>query len=82
MTLNEAIRQCEEIADYDCYSDGQRKRAGEYRQIAEWLKAYKEIIESGDCNTCRASRNCCFLPQIGRLVRYNCPFYYTIEEDK
>ena len=41
MTLDEAIKQCEEIADYDCYNDEQMKRAEEYRQLAEWLRELK-----------------------------------------
>ena len=35
ITLDEAIKQCDEIADYDCYSEKQMKRAEEYRQLAE-----------------------------------------------
>ena len=43
ITLDEAIKQCDEIADYDCYSEKQMKRAEEYRQLAEWLKELKEF---------------------------------------
>jgi len=56
MTLDEAIKQCEEIADYDCYNDSQRKRAEDYRQLATWLRDYKRLLakESGKlrCRTC------------------------------
>ena len=45
MILDEAIKQCEEIADYDCYNDNQRKRAEDYRQLAEWLKELKAVYE-------------------------------------
>ena len=58
MTLDEAIKQCEEIADYDCYNDKQMKCAEEYRQLAEWLKDYKRLLakESGvdiRCGNCK-----------------------------
>ena len=46
MTLNEAIKQCDEIADYDCYNEEQMKRAEEYRQLAEWLKELKSFREA------------------------------------
>lgn len=47
MTLDEAIKQCDEIADYDCYNEKQMKRAEEYRQLAEWLKDYKRLLKKG-----------------------------------
>lgn len=43
MTLDEAIIHCEEIADYDCYNENQIKCANEHRQLAEWLREYKEL---------------------------------------
>ena len=43
MTLDEAIIHCEEVADYDCYNEEQMKCANEHRQLAEWLKEYKEL---------------------------------------
>lgn len=45
MTLDEAIKHCEEVADYDCYNDDQRKCAAEHRQLAEWLKELKQYRE-------------------------------------
>ena len=45
MTLDEAIKQCDKIADYDCYNEEQMKRAEEYRQLAEWLKELKRAKE-------------------------------------
>lgn len=47
------------------------------RQLAEWLKALKEIWDSGDCNDCRNGR-CEWKPKLGHLVRYNCPHYVGI----
>jgi hypothetical protein len=42
MTLDEAIKNYERAADYDCYNERQFRIAGEYRQIAEWLRELKE----------------------------------------
>lgn len=42
MTLDEAIRHAEEVAEYDYYNDEQKKCANEHRQLAEWLKELKE----------------------------------------
>ena len=42
MILDEAIRHAEEVAEYDCYNDEQKKCAEEHRQLAEWLKELKE----------------------------------------
>lgn len=45
MTLDEAIKHCEEVADYDCYGEKQLKCAEEHRQLAEWLKELKRLRE-------------------------------------
>lgn len=50
------------------------KQMDYHRQLAEWLKALKEIWDSGDCNDC-GNRGCLYKPKLGHLVRYNCPFY-------
>ena len=83
MTLEEAIQKEEALA----YSFGERyKRLGEpvgdlkeleaeHRQMAEWLKALKEIWDSGDCNDCLHSKNCTIRPKLGQMVRYNCYQY-------
>lgn len=87
MTLEEAIKHCEEVAEeldnecehYEIAGIGgtgeQRKCASEHRQLAEWLRALKEIWDSGDCNDCLHSKNCTIRPQLGQLVRYNCYQY-------
>lgn len=97
MTLEEAIKQCEDIASYKEHdielwnrsagfwgndnkyavekADECKKCAEEYRQLADWLKAYKQILESGDCNTCAKSGYCEYEPQWGEMVRFNCPLY-------
>ena len=48
-----------------------------YRQLAEWLKALKEIWDSGDCNDCRNGQ-CKWKPKLGQLVRFNCPHYVGV----
>ena len=45
MTLDEAIKHCDEIADYDCYNYKQMKCAEEHRQLADWLKELKRAKE-------------------------------------
>ena len=49
MSLDEAIKHAEEVADTPCFTDEEAKCYSEHRQLAEWLKelkAYKE--QSGD----------------------------------
>lgn len=43
MTLDEAIKHAEEVADYDCYNEKQFKCAEDHRQLAEWLKELKQL---------------------------------------
>ena len=91
MTLEEAIKHCEEVADkYDTElnlincgisnesCDNCIECASEHRQLAEWLRLLKEITESGDCNTC-IYRDCVVKPKLGQLVRYNCYSYMKRE---
>ena len=46
MILDEAIRHAEEVAEYDCYNDEQKKCSDEHRQLAEWLRELKRLRES------------------------------------
>ena len=43
--------------------------------ILDSLMAYRNIVDSGDCNRCRKKKICKYAPKPGQLVRYNCPFY-------
>ena len=43
--------------------------------ILDSLRAYRNVVESGDCNRCKAVHDCKYVPKPGQLVRYNCPFY-------
>lgn len=92
MTLDEAIQHCEEVA-----KENQRKAdvlpydqplldcvkcADEHRQLAEWLKLLKRILDSGDCNSCALLHSQCrYAPRLGEQVRYNCPFYGSIKKE-
>ena len=87
--LDEMIKHYEEIAENqewmaENYNDDSigtklcKECASEHRQIAEWLRNYKQIIESGDCNNCRNGK--CEWKPLGRLVRYNCPHYVGISD--
>lgn len=91
MTLEEEIQRLEKLAsDYEfnlnmhknhvmnlSVNDIERmnRNAQENRQRAEWLKALKEIWDSGDCNDCLHQNNCTIRPQLGQLVRFNCYQY-------
>lgn len=48
--------------------------------ILDTLMAYRNIAESGCCNDCRIVKSCKYLPKVGQLVRYNCPFYERKED--
>lgn len=52
MTLDEAIRRNEEVVER-CVkygvNDGEKKCAEEHRQLAEWLKDYKRLLEQESC---------------------------------
>lgn len=43
--------------------------------IRDYLVACREIMDSGCCNDCSKMRVCEYMPEVGKLVRYNCPFY-------
>ena len=82
MTIEEAIKHCEEVAerlegkDGYAYTDSTCEEcAKDHRQLAEWLRALKEIWDSGDCNDCLHQNNCTIRPQLGQLVRFNCYQY-------
>lgn len=82
MTIEEAIKHCEEVAerlegkDGYAYTDSTCEEcAKDHRQLAEWLRALKEIWDSGDCNDCLHQNNCTIRPHLGQLVRFNCYQY-------
>jgi len=51
------------------------KAIADVAYILDCLKAYRSIIETGDCNRCDLSKECNVKPKLGEIVRYNCMFY-------
>ena len=51
--------------------------------ILDTLMAYRNIIQTGNCNSCRMARpaSCPYVPKPGQLVRYNCPFYKGLGQE-
>jgi len=49
--------------------------------ILDNLLLLREILRTGDCNNC-TNKKCGYMPQIGQIVRYNCPFYKSDREEK
>lgn len=49
--------------------------------ILDTLMAYRNIVDSGDCNRCGKQKTCEYAPKPGQLVRYNCPFYKRAEDE-
>lgn len=47
MTLEEAIRHCEEVAERYAKTEDCAECAAEHRQLAEWLKELKEYRRKG-----------------------------------
>lgn len=45
MSLDEAIKHAEEVADTPCFTDEEAKCYSEHRQLAEWLKELKRLRE-------------------------------------
>lgn len=58
MTLTEAIKHCEDVADYDCFTDDQRKCSEEHRQLADWLRELKERREKAQLSGEDATFDC------------------------
>ena len=56
------------------------KAIADVSYILDTLMAYRNIIQTGDCNRCIRKRMCEYCPKPGEQVRYNCPYYY--EEGK
>ena len=48
--------------------------------ILDTLMAYRDVVDSGDCNRCGKKETCKYIPKAGQLVRYNCPFYKQEDE--
>lgn len=90
LTLEQTILHCEAVADEQrtqaqFYFDrvdfdksiACAQKASEHKQLADWLKCLKEIMDSGSCNDCEYGKKgyCGIEPKAGELVRYNCYQY-------
>ena len=51
------------------------KAIADVAYILDTLMAYRNIIQTGDCNRCDISKHCSIKPKPGEMVRYNCPIY-------
>lgn len=49
--------------------------------ILDSLTLLRQIQQTGDCNICK-NRDCGYMPKVGQMVRYNCPFYKAESEEK
>lgn len=59
----------------------EHKAAIEHEQLSDWLKCLKEIWDSGNCHDCRNGQ-CEWKPELGQLVRFNCPHYVGITNEE
>ena len=50
---------------------------GIYASTLDHLMLLRNILETGDCNTCK-NEECQWKPQAGQMVRYNCPHYMQL----
>ena len=51
------------------------KAIADVAYILDTLMAYRNIVQTGDCNRCMRKRVCEYCPNPGEQVRYNCPYY-------
>lgn len=56
------------------------KTIGEVSHILDCLILLRNILKTGDCNICRKKKECEFAPELGQMVRYNCPYFESIFE--
>ncbi len=80
-TLSKAIDRYKNNADRE-RTQGNREKYLEFIQLVDWLTLLKQIIESGDCNTCACKPDCPKVPMFGQQVRYNCFAYVSKSEVK
>lgn len=50
--------------------------------ILDTLLAYRNIVQTGDCNRCKIKKECGACPRPGEQVRYNCMFYVPEKGDQ
>lgn len=52
MTIDEAIKHCEEVANGMTTQGDCKECAEDHRQLAEWLRDYKRLLEREPCEDC------------------------------
>ena len=82
MTLDEAIKHAEEVADghdrikqIKAVTLEECKCASEHRQLAEWLKDYKRLLEQEPCEDCISRQ-----VVLDEISDYNNDLDYTTNE--
>lgn len=58
------------------------KAIADVAYILDTLIAYRNIVQTGDCNRCKIKKECGACPRPGEQVRYNCMFYVSEEGDQ
>ena len=81
MTLDEAIIYCEEIAERRAVTNDDLKCKREHRQLADWLKLLKRILDFGDCNPSAICKVSQVVPKWGKQFGYNCPMFERKEDE-
>ena len=61
--------------------DRLNKNISDVAYILDSLILLQQIQQTGDCNNCK-NRDCGYMPEVGHMVRYNCPFYKKESEVK
>lgn len=56
------------------------KAISDVSYILNTLMAYRNIVQTGDCNRCKIKKDCGVCPKPGEMVRYNCIFYVGEEK--
>ena len=51
------------------------KAIADVAYILDTLMAYRNIVQTGDCNRCKIKKECGICPKPGEHTRYNCAFY-------
>ena len=65
-----------------CANAGNTDEAKDEWYLHDCLLLLKSIQDCGDCNNCANHKNCQYAPELGQMVRYNCPFYKKESDPK